>query len=320
MLYPISFSIPTEKICNTDVIKTKILSDLIPGDRTTYIYNTEEKYYKEYQKSYFAVTRCKSGWDCMRHYEILANKCVPYFLDIRRSPENALILLPKDLLIEANDLYNLRFKNKDIQELTIDDINEYEKIQFKLFNYLKEHLTCEKMASYVLKMSNHSNAKKILYLTSEQNGDYMISTILIGLKKLYGKECHDFLKLEYIYKNNNDYSHFWGNGYSFTNLIDNDLHYNDLHYDKCNDTIEEDIKNKKYDCIIFGCMHRGTPFIELVNQIYHPKDIIYICGEDECHINNREYSDKGHPIFIRELKSTEHYDKFNNITLLDKFD
>lgn len=48
MLYPINFSIPSEKI----------LSDLIPGDLTTYIYKTEE-YYEEYKKSYFEITKKK---------------------------------------------------------------------------------------------------------------------------------------------------------------------------------------------------------------------------------------------------------------------
>ena len=49
MLFPITFSIPEEKISsNTDnIIKEKVLSSLIPGDTSTYIYNTEEKYYHE---------------------------------------------------------------------------------------------------------------------------------------------------------------------------------------------------------------------------------------------------------------------------------
>ena len=45
MLYPITFSIPQEKIINDIPLKVKILSNLIPGDMSTYIYNTEEEYY-----------------------------------------------------------------------------------------------------------------------------------------------------------------------------------------------------------------------------------------------------------------------------------
>ena len=59
MLHPITFSIPKEKLCTTQNsnTKTKILSSLIPGDTSTYIYNTEEDYYNEYKTSYFAITQ-----------------------------------------------------------------------------------------------------------------------------------------------------------------------------------------------------------------------------------------------------------------------
>jgi len=61
MLHPITFSVPSEKICTEThpIIKTKICSDLIPGDTSTYIYNTEQEYYDEYKKSYFAITKKK---------------------------------------------------------------------------------------------------------------------------------------------------------------------------------------------------------------------------------------------------------------------
>jgi hypothetical protein len=58
------------------MLKTQILK---PQNE---FYNTEEEYYNEYKKSYFAITTKKCGWDCMRHYEILANGCIPYFLNI----------------------------------------------------------------------------------------------------------------------------------------------------------------------------------------------------------------------------------------------
>lgn len=64
MLFPITLSIPKEKICDINDIniqKTKILSNLIPGNISTYIYNTEQEYYNEYQQSYFAINK-KKRW------------------------------------------------------------------------------------------------------------------------------------------------------------------------------------------------------------------------------------------------------------------
>ena len=59
MIIPISFSIPSIKIVNEIPEKTQIVSPLIPGDLSTYIYNTEDEYYDNYKKSLFAITKCK---------------------------------------------------------------------------------------------------------------------------------------------------------------------------------------------------------------------------------------------------------------------
>ena len=88
------------------------MSSLIPGDTKTYIYNNETDYYNEYKQSFFAITKKKGGWDCMRHYEILANGTIPYFLNIEACPPNTMALLPKDLIMEGNLLYD-KLKNKD---------------------------------------------------------------------------------------------------------------------------------------------------------------------------------------------------------------
>ena len=157
-MFPINFSIPKEKICETYNTKTKILSDLIPGNMSTYIYNTEEDYYNEYKKSYFAVTKCKGGWDCLRHYEILANGCVPYFIDIEKCPINTMTLLPKELIVKGNKLYNT-FKNKKINKLNEDEINEYNILRTNLLEHTKNHLSTEKMAEYILEKIDYYNVK-----------------------------------------------------------------------------------------------------------------------------------------------------------------
>src|SRR5208283_4616118 len=61
----------------------------------TYIYDNEADYYKGYQDSCFGVTMKKAGWDCMRHYEILANGCLPLFLDVHKIPPAVMTHLPK---------------------------------------------------------------------------------------------------------------------------------------------------------------------------------------------------------------------------------
>jgi hypothetical protein len=104
-LYPITFSIPECKIINELPKKTQILSKLIPGKLETYIYDNEKDYYDQYKKSYFAITTKKAGWDCLRHYEIISNGCIPYFIYFDKCPKNTLFLFPKELILKGNELY-----------------------------------------------------------------------------------------------------------------------------------------------------------------------------------------------------------------------
>ncbi len=115
--FSISFSIPKEKICEP-MDKSFDFAPLIPAfadcddpHEKSYIYENEKEYYADYQKSYFAFT-CKKaredaldeGWDCMRHYEILACGCVPFFTDIELCPRTTLERFPKELCIQAKNI------------------------------------------------------------------------------------------------------------------------------------------------------------------------------------------------------------------------
>jgi hypothetical protein len=53
------------------------MAPLIPGKTKTYIYATEAEYRHMYAHHIWAQTRKKSGWDCFRHWEIMAAGCIP---------------------------------------------------------------------------------------------------------------------------------------------------------------------------------------------------------------------------------------------------
>lgn len=138
-LFPISFSIPKEKICdNKRIKKTKNLSDMIPG--TKYIYDNEKDYYEGYQKSFFGRTFKKGGWDCMRHYEILANYCLPHFPDLKQCPSTIMTNFPKNEILKSNILFDKGGFGSD----------EYYDILNSVFEYTKNNLTTECAAKYVI--------------------------------------------------------------------------------------------------------------------------------------------------------------------------
>src|SRR5437870_10123235 len=89
----IQFSIPDCKIVSSVPEKIRDFASYVPNDWRyigEYVYEEEEAYYQGYKDAYYAVTKKKGGWDCMRHYEILANGCIPYFLDLEKCPRGAM--------------------------------------------------------------------------------------------------------------------------------------------------------------------------------------------------------------------------------------
>lgn len=174
---PISFAIPKSKISKE--IKSfpkNLLSPLIPGKKKSYIYNNEAEYFKMYNDSLFSLTYRKTGWDCLRHYEILASGSIPLFWDIKKCPELTCTTLPKKQLIQILDkfswvvnLYNpfkvlkKRFRRKenfinfflnifktiDVQKLIYNN-SEINDLRNNLLNYTKKNLTSEKLAKYVI--------------------------------------------------------------------------------------------------------------------------------------------------------------------------
>ena len=134
---PIHFAIPECKIISSIIPKEQEYGSIIPG-QSGYIFNDEKLYYKDYQKSYYGVTMKKAGWDCMRHYEILGNNCIPYFIDLEDCPKYTLTNLPKELLLEGKQLAN-NFESQN-----------YFHILNELLTFTKENLTTKQLAKYVL--------------------------------------------------------------------------------------------------------------------------------------------------------------------------
>ena len=102
-LHPISFSIPEEKLVTSGLTarKEKEVAHVLPGKLETYIFKSEKEYYNDYEKSLYGITHKKGGWDCMRHLEIMANKCVPFFIGIDDCPPTTMVDYPKEVIAEA---------------------------------------------------------------------------------------------------------------------------------------------------------------------------------------------------------------------------
>jgi hypothetical protein len=165
---PIAFSIPKNVIVEKLSKKEYYLMPLVPGVENTYIYSDQNDYYSMYQKSLFGLTWKKAGWDCLRHYEILSQGCMPLFLDIHHLPTTMMFTYPRqqvetllDVAVKINGYqknmdftYDDRITLSNVDFSTIEFINPdeygYYDIANELLDYTRKYLTTEYQAEYVL--------------------------------------------------------------------------------------------------------------------------------------------------------------------------
>lgn len=268
--FPIGFAISETKMVTAIPPKDRDFAFIIPGDLKTYIYTEESEYYKDYQRSYFAITRMKGGWDCMRHYEILANGCIPYFLDIDTCNPNTMHFLPKELIQQAMNLPGVSKGSIDHKKF---NKAKYEEILNKLIEHTHTYLTTRAMADYLLQTMHYSGTGKVLFLCENTTEDYMKICVLTGLKELIQEKVIDFPRLDHIYKDfTGNTKTLYGKGFSYSKVAD------DYPIDRTN--MEERIKNKEFEIIIYGYVHHGRMFHDTVLKHYEPNQIAYLCGED----------------------------------------
>ena len=199
-IFPISFSIHESKIIAHVPFKNKQFATIIPGNKSTYVFKDEESYYKDYQVSLYGYTCKKAGWDCMRHYEILANGCIPYFKDLQHCPPHIMTHLPKDLILKA-----MKSTNHE------DSIHQ-------LLEYTRTNLTTKAMANYILSKIN-KEVTSVLFLSGQTKPDYLRDLTLIGFKEIFGTNCIEHIEVTHIYTDfNGNKSNFWGKGFSYSNL------------------------------------------------------------------------------------------------------
>ena len=311
--YPIQFGIPEVKLVSEIPKKDKDCAIVIPGDGGTYIYEEEADYYADYQRSYFALTQRKSGWDCMRHYEILANGCIPYFLNLDNCPSDTMVFLPKKLILEAMHLPGVIPPSNGHPRVRIDhgqfNRQRYYEILQKLLEHTRNHLTTRSIAQYILKTIGYRGTGTVLYLSSQVWSDYMRECVLIGLREELGERLIDCPKIDYLYTSYpqnikkclgdgffytptypEKTKDLYGKGFSYTKVLD------EISIDR--EGIEERIRNHEFDLIIYGSTHRGLPFHSLVKQIYDSSEIVYICGEDSHRCSYGSWNQ----LFLREWR------------------
>ena len=133
-VFPTGFGIPEKRIRPLNLeIKDQLYQKTAPafslfenindigGGFSHHKFEIEEEYYDDLSRSWFGLTCKKGGWDCLRHYEIIAAGSLLLFRDYDKKP---LLCSPQELpcfsYTTKDELYNLMSKlvvdNKPTQE------------------------------------------------------------------------------------------------------------------------------------------------------------------------------------------------------------
>jgi hypothetical protein len=293
-IIPFSFYIPDECIVNEIPEKTRLLASIIPGDMSTYIFKNKEKEYNDmYKKSRFAITKKKGGWDCLRHYEILMNGCIPIFENLSNCPKYTLTTYPKHLNEQAYELYNNWIENDEY-------IEKYNKLCLQYLEHTRKNCSVSAQISYFLNNIKDGNKiKNILMITGHNGINYNRESLWIGLKR-YTKEIGgiavEYEKNPYIYEDTIHDNHF-----TYTKRVSSDDYI-----DMGKDEIVQNIEEHFWDLIIYGKVGPDEycyfPFFDIVTKNYNKDKIAFIYGGDEIfdltQDNNRKYYINMHGVAI----------------------
>lgn len=162
-VYPTGFGIPHYQIRPIDLNnKTQLHQKTAPAEsffkpevmqslrlHYPYTWDQEEEYYRDMQRSWFGITCKKGGWDCLRHYEIMASGALLLFREYDKKPK---LCSPQDLpchsyasLEELQDLMKRLVQNNK-------PTKEYLEMLFAQREWLLKYGTTESRALEVLKV------------------------------------------------------------------------------------------------------------------------------------------------------------------------
>jgi hypothetical protein len=225
-IYPISYAIPADNFVRTargGVTRAKLwdfapmLPVRWPGQPGLwYPLQTDDEWLGMllHERSFYAFTHKRGGWDCLRHYEILAGGAVPYFIDLPLAPPDSITSLPRKLIWELMTLLDVRRiglvvsstkdlktkyavmihptkKSRRSKPLTfirpadilheIFNATRYFELADQLHRYAKAYLTTASLATYMLVSAGAViEPKHILVFHPAQGYDYLAGAVVNG--------------------------------------------------------------------------------------------------------------------------------------------
>lgn len=279
-IYSFSYSIPDQLIVKEVPEKLENISSNKERYRGNipYVYTKEEEevYYEKYRKCNFGNTKKKGGWDCLRHYEILMNGCIPIFENLKSCPKLTMTTFPKSKIIELNQNIDMLENNKEY----------YNEETNKLLIHLRDKCSSTFRYKEFLKYNNIAKEfPNVLMISGDIGVNYLRDFFWIGAKNINPDNCFEYPTLDYLYDDflTKDFKNMPGNGFTYGGILSKDR--------KKSLTLEEimqNIKDKKWDIIVYGKTGPDEGVIGSIPNLPLWKEVIeseipiaFLCGGDE---------------------------------------
>eukprot|EP01059_Diplonema_ambulator_P005028 TRINITY_DN14760_c0_g1_i2.p1 TRINITY_DN14760_c0_g1~~TRINITY_DN14760_c0_g1_i2.p1 ORF type:complete len:590 (+),score=109.45 TRINITY_DN14760_c0_g1_i2:365-2134(+) len=327
-VWPVGFTLAGHRYSGSISWKVRDFAALIPSNAATYVHKSDSgqngnaepdmDYFHSYKHSLYCVTRKKKGWDALRHYEILASGCVPYFIDIDKMPANTMVFFPKALVSKAMRLPGVNFlddhngsfnKHSSFSiDRSIFNATQYYDIAAQIQAHARRHLTSEAMATYILEALTASggpkNPQKVLFI-SHCYPDFMGDSLWSGFKELEisGKveKVDDIVPPKGVAQG--DYwKHIYGDcpeGRKLALMTSVRTMKRKEYYSQAGgwgnhrvhnqfpdpatpyDEVAKKIQRKEYDVVVYATPTRTMAFADEVRKVYGVSEVALLHGGDD---------------------------------------
>jgi GR25 family glycosyltransferase involved in LPS biosynthesis len=324
-IFPLAYSIPDERIVSSVPPKSHTTASLIPGDQSTYRFGPgqESEYHQMYRDSRFAVTKKKGGWDCLRHYEILANGCIPIFDGLDKCPSSILSTFPKKLVKSAN---------KTLLPWSPEKEPLYQEYVTKLLAHCRESCSTSAAAKHVMAAMGNPGYN-VLLIRGHAGVNYTRELTWTGIARMCkenGGIATEYPPMDFMYDcYTGNSGSLYGQGYTYSGTLDSPVVMSESE-------VVEKIQQRFWDCIIYGKVgpdelwEGSMPNLPLWNHVfqwYGKHEIAFFYGGDETTDLTHPNRYRDHILkhaqyancFVRELVSTRKYPEIeSSVTVVGK--
>lgn len=222
-IFSLPFSIPSEYVVDDDDPTPK--TDMLAITRASFVANInepyrfgpsdEQEYLQQFKRAYFAKTMKRGGWDCLRHYEIMAAGCIPLFINLDKCSPYTLVSLPREIILKT-----------DPSEQYLLDREKYKELRLSMLKWVREKCTAEAVLRNLFIPRVKKDFKRVLLVRGHEGVNYLREMVWIAmiryLQTVENSVVGELPRITYLY---NDYpisslGNLHGNGYGYARKLD----------------------------------------------------------------------------------------------------